>query len=274
MVSVIIPSFNRAPLLKKAIASVLCQTYKDLELIVVDDGSEDVTPEVVSGFGSDIVYVRQDNKGPACARNTGIKKARGEFIAFLDSDDWWDRDKLSVQMCQMRENPEYLISHTDEVWYRRGMVLKQKKKHRKIKGYIFDKCLSLCVVSMSTVVMHKAIFSKIGLFDERFPCCEDYDFWLRLSVDTPVFFIKKALTLKDGGRPDQLSFIYRVGIDKFRIHSIKKVLEGGALDARQRWLALQELQKKCDIYGKGCLKYGKIEEGRYYLGLPKRYKEI
>ena len=256
--------------MKKAIESVLSQAYKDFELIVVDDGSQDDTATLVSSFAG-VRYIRQGNKGPAAARSLGIKESAGDLVAFLDSDDWWDREKLAVQVRGMQQNPGFIISHTQEVWYKNGRLLNQKKKHEKFHGYIFDKCLPLCVVSMSTAMIRKRLFDNIGLFDENLPCCEDYDFWLRASVKHPFLLIDRPLTLKDGGRPDQVSYIYGTGIDKFRIHSIANVLEHENLNDRQRGLAIHELQKKCRIYGGGCIRHGKVEEGEYYLGLPEKY---
>lgn len=267
MISVVIPTFNRSAFLKKAIGSVLSQSYQDFELIVIDDGSEDDTSRVVASFDSGIKYIKQKNKGPAAARNLGIKNSKGEFIAFLDSDDWWNHSKLGIQFKAMQENPEYAISHTEEVWYRNGELLNQKQKHRKHHGYIFDKCLPMCAVSMSTVMARREIFDNVGLFDEGLPCCEDYDFWLRASVGHKLLLIDKPLTLKDGGRPDQVSSIYATGMDRFRIQSILKVLESDALVPIQRKLATSELHKKCLIYGNGCIKHGRHEEGRHYLSL-------
>ncbi len=274
MVSVVIPAFNRASTLKKAIGSVFSQTYKDFELIVVDDGSEDDTSDLVSSFNGRLRYIKQKNKGPASARNLGIKNAKSDLIAFLDSDDWWDEEKLVLQIEAMRQNPQYLISHTQEIWYRNGEFLNQKKKHRKFHGYIFDKCLPLCVVSMSTVMVRKQLFDKIGLFDEGLPCCEDYDFWLRASVKHSFYLLGKPLTLKDGGRPDQVSSVYATGIDRFRIQAIAKVLKSGMLNNAQKRLAVQELKKKCQVYGNGCLKHGKPEEGKRYLGLSLHFNIV
>jgi len=272
-ISVIIPAFNRANFLKKAIESVLSQTYQGFELIVVDDGSTDNTYEIVSEFKNNIVYINQKNRGVAAARNTGIRRAKNKFLAFLDSDDCWDKEKLAIQIDEMQKNPSYLISHTREIWYRNGKLLSQKKKHKKYHGYIFDKCLPLCAVGMSTVMIKKELFERVGEFDENFPCCEDYDFWLRISVRHPFLLIDKPLTLKDGGRSDQLSFIYRTGMDKFRIQAIAKVLEAGnILSDDQRRLATGELKRKCRIYGNGCVKYGREKEGGYYLKLAKKHK--
>ncbi|MFC1646367.1 glycosyltransferase family 2 protein [Candidatus Omnitrophota bacterium] len=282
-ISVIVPTFNRALVLKKAIDSIICQTHQDFELIVVDDGSTEETKELISKYkqkinpstmlrvdaerSRNIKYIYQKNKGPSSARNRGIRESRAKFIAFLDSDDWWTEDKLEIQLKAMQENPDYLISHTQEVWYRSGKLLNQKEKHKKFSGFIFDRCLSICAVSMSTVMVKRELLEKVGLFDESLPCCEDYDFWLRVSVKFPVLLIDKPLTLKDGGRPDQVSSIYARGMDKFRIKSIKRLLEENSLDRQQRALALSELEKKCRIYGEGCIKHGRKEEGEYYLNL-------
>ena len=264
-ISVIIPTFNRANFLKKAIESVLSQTYQGFELIVVDDGSTDNTYEIVSEFKNNIVYIKQKNIGAASARNTGIKRAKNKFLAFLDSDDCWDKEKLAIQIDEMQKNPSYLVSHTQETWYRNGVLLNQKKKHKKYHGYIFDKCLPLCAVGMSTVMIKRELFERVGKFDENFPCCEDYDFWLRVSVRHPFFLVDKPLTLKDGGRPDQLSFIYRTGMDKFRIQAIVKILGAdNILSDEQRRLATEELKGKCRIYSNGCIKHGKEKEGEYY----------
>ena len=267
-VSVIIPTYNRAKRLGKAIDSVLNQSHQDFELIIVDDGSDDNTAEVIESYSSDIVYLRQENSGPAAARNRGIEKARYDILAFLDSDDWFAENKLETQLEAMQQNPSHLISHTQETWYRNGKILNQKVKHRKNSGEIFRQSLELCAVGMSTVMVRREIFERYGLFDEDLPCCEDYDLWLRVSAEQEFLLVDEPLTLKDGGRADQVSTIYRVGMDKFRIKAIMKILTSGGLTAEQTWMALRELENKCRIYGNGCIKHGKAEEGNYYLNLP------
>jgi len=267
-ISVIIPTYDRELSLKKAIDSVLKQTYRHFELIVVDDGSEDNTADLVAKYSSGIVYVRQENKGPAAARNRGIRAARYDLLAFLDSDDWFAENKLEAQARAMHENPAYLISHTQEIWYRNGRILNQKIKHKKNSGDIFNQSLKLCAVGMSTVMMRKDIFERYGFFDEDYPCCEDYEFWLRVSAEQKFLLIDQPLTLKDGGRDDQVSSIYRAGMDKFRIQAIMKMLASGSLTEKQKKSSLEELQRKCRIYGTGCIKHGRAEEGSYYLNLP------
>ena len=123
-------------------------------------------------------------------------------------------------------------------------------------------------MGMSTVLMYRKIFERFGLFDEEFPCCEDYELWLRVSAEQDFLLVDQPLTLKDGGRNDQLSSLYRQGMDKFRIQAIMKILVSGRLNAAQKEAAIAELQRKCTIYGTGCIKHGRVDEGRYYLNLP------
>lgn len=273
-VSVIIPTYNRKGFLKKAIDSVFAQTYEHFELIVVDDGSDDGTAELVAEYPREIVSVRQGNRGPAAARNAGIRKARYPLIAFLDSDDRFDSRKLALQAAAMQENPSFLISHTQEIWFRRGELLNQKKKHRKRSGDIFEQSLQLCAVGMSTVMARKGLFDEVGLFDEDLPCCEDYDLWLRASIDHRFLLVDESLTIKDGGRPDQVSYQYRVGMDRFRIESILKVLDSGRLTPGQKGQAREELVKKCLVYGNGCLKHGRLEDAKRYLELARIHESL
>ena len=267
-VSVIIPTYNRAQRLGKAIDSVLAQSHQDFELIVVDDGSEDNTDELIENYNSDIVYIRQENSGAAAARNRGIEKARYNLLAFLDSDDWFAENKLKTQIEAMNRNPSCLISHTNEIWYRNGQILNQKLKHKKSSGDIFAQSLELCAVGMSTIMIHKEIFDRYGFFDEGYPCCEDYEFWLRISAEEKFLLVEEPLTSKDGGRDDQLSAIYRTGMDKFRIKAIMKTMASGMLTEEKSGIARRELERKCRIYGTGCIKHGRAEEGRYFLNLP------
>ena len=272
-ISIIIPTFNRASRLRKAVDSVVAQSHQDFELIVVDDGSDDNTAECIESYNSDIVYIRQENSGPAAARNRGIEKARYDLLAFLDSDDWFAENKLETQIKAMEQNPSYLISHTDEIWYRNGQILNQKLKHKKNSGDIFRQSLELCAVGMSTVMMRREIIERYGFFDEDLPCCEDYDLWLRVSAEQEFLLVEEPLTLKDGGRKDQLSTIYRTGMDKFRIQAIMKILVSGSLTEEQKVIALREFKYKCRIYGKGCIKHGKVEEGTYFLNLPETIRK-
>ncbi len=275
-ISVVIPTFNRVELLKRALRSVVKQTLQCSEIIVVDDGSTDSTlcflNELLCSGKIVLKVIRQGSAGPAAARNAGIKCAANEYIAFLDSDDHWHKRKIELQYKVFVENPEYMISHTKEKWLRRGVHLNQKKKHIPRQGNIFDHCLQLCAVGMSTVMVKKALFQKVGLFDESLHCCEDYDFWLRVSCKFPFLLIDTPLTVKEGGREDQISWIFRLGMDRMRIYAIKNIIDSKTLSEEQCLLAVDELGKKCTVFGRGCIKHGKNETGEYYLELAELYK--
>jgi len=269
LVSVIIPTYNRLEFLKLAINSVLEQSWQNFELIIVDDGSTDGTREYLSEYSSDdrLRHIFQENRGPSAARNAGIRAASADLLTFLDSDDRFAPDKLKEQLAAMAAHGRYLISHTQEIWYRRGKILNQKNKHRKDHGDIFARSLELCVVGMSTVMVRRQLFDKVGLFNEDLPCCEDYDLWLRASATHDFLLVDLPLTIKDGGREDQLSWQYRVGMDRFRIAAICGILDSGGLSTQQRQIARDELVRKCTIYGNGCLKHNREPEGRKYLAL-------
>jgi len=269
-VSVIIPTFNRANLLAQAIDSVLSQSYTDFELIVVDDGSTDATQALLSQYRGRIRYLFQENRGVSAARNLGIKAARGLYICLLDSDDLWLRDKLKEQMRLMKGDPKIRVSYTDEVWIRGGKRVNQGKRHRKYSGWILRKLLPLCLISPSSVMIERGVFEEVGLLDESFPVCEDYDLWLRIGSRMSMYLIEKPLIVKRGGRADQLSQIYW-GQDRFRIKALVKLLSQDGVGEKEEILSV--LEDKCHIYGQGCLKRGRIEEGQYYLNLPQLMRE-
>ncbi|RTZ98887.1 MAG: glycosyltransferase family 2 protein [Deltaproteobacteria bacterium] len=257
-VSVIIPTFNRAGMLQTAIDSVLAQRFNDYELIVVDDGSTDSTPALLATYGEKITSVRQENQGVSAARNTGIRASRGALIAFLDSDDRWLPDKLAVQAASFDARPDMMICQTEEIWIRNGVRVNPKKKHAKPSGNIFGRSLALCLVSPSAVMLRRELFDDVGLFDETLPACEDYDLWLRISCRYPVHLIDQALIVKTGGHSDQLS--RQAGLDKYRIRSLKRLIESGRLSDNQRSQTIKVLMEKCRIYADGCRKRGREEE--------------
>ena len=263
LVSTVIPTFNRGWSVCRAIESVLCQDYPHIETIVVDDGSNDDTPQKLAPYAGRVRIIKQTNKGVSAARNAGIRASSGELIAFLDSDDLWKKDKISKQTAFFAEHPNALICQSEEIWIRNGKRVNPAAKHKKPSGMIFVPSLHLCLVSPSAVMMKPSLFQEKGLFDENLPACEDYDFWLRTSVDTPVHLIDHMGVVKYGGHEDQLSKNH--SLDRYRIYAIEKLLESTALSRRQRQEALQVMKQKCRIYGNGCIKRGKKEEGRRYL---------
>ena len=266
-VSVIIPTFNRGWILKEANDSVLAQNFDDYELIVVDDGSSDNTQNLLAAYTKKITCIQQKNRGVSAARNTGIHASHGSLIAFLDSDDYWLPDKLAAQMAFFDNHPEAKICQTEEIWVRNGLRVNPKKKHAKPSGDIFERSLSLCLVSPSAVMLRRELFDDVGLFDETLPACEDYDMWLRISCRYPVHLIDTPLIIKNGGHPDQLS--RQAGLDKYRIRSLLGLIQSGRLSRTQLSQAVIVLGEKCCIYAEGCRKRGRGDEAAYFQNLTK-----
>jgi glycosyltransferase involved in cell wall biosynthesis len=276
MISVIIPTYNRASCLGEAIRSVLDQEYfvrngpSSFELLVVDDGSTDSTRDVVHSFGKRAKYHFQPNGGVSTARNKGLDLAQGDYIAFLDSDDLWEKEKIGSQLSFMKAFPEARVCTTEETWIRRGVFVNPKKKHQKYSGWIFDNVLPLCLLSLSSALFRKEIFEEIGRFDEELPVCEDYDLGIRIAAKYPVYLLPKAMIVKRGGHADQLSRKYW-GMDRFRVIALEKALHLD-LTPRQKELVRQELVKKYHILAKGYEKRNKHEEAGECFARIEKYR--
>jgi glycosyltransferase involved in cell wall biosynthesis len=273
LVSVIIPAFNRAWCLESALRSVMDQTFRDFEMIVVDDGSTDDTSTLLRGFPKVRVHRWEDNRGVSAARNQGIEMARGELICFLDSDDRWVENKLQVQVDWMLGRPDRMACYTDEIWIRRGVRVNPMNKHRKYSGDIFRNCLPLCIISPSSIMMRTSVFGEIGRFDDELAACEDYDLWLRLTSRYPVDFISEPLIVKTGGHDDQLSQKFR-GMDRFRVYALEKILKEGHLNSCQRDWVLEALIEKCSILHAGYNNRRKYEEAGIYGQAVRLYREM
>jgi glycosyltransferase involved in cell wall biosynthesis len=265
LVSVIIPTYNRAGLVRQAVASVKAQTFRDFEVVVVDDGGTDGTYEVLSADCELRVLRHPHRQGVAAARNLGVAAARGEWLAFLDSDDLWLPDKLARQISWLEGAPELLICQTDETWVRRGVRVNKPAAHRKVAGRIFLPSLARCMISPSAVMLHRRLLQDHGAFDETLPAAEDYDLWLRLTWRYEVGLVDEPLVIKRGGHPDQLSAQW--GIDRFRIRALVKLLAEPDLPAAYARVARQMLAAKCAIYAQGCDKRGRQSEAAWYGNL-------
>ncbi len=269
-VSVIIPTFNRAWILRDAVDSVLAQTHKDFELIVVNDGSTDETAALLAAYGNRVSVLEQTNRGVSAARNAGVGASRGDLVAFLDSDDVWLPEKLAVQVDFFRRHPEILICQTEETWIRNGRRVNPKNRHKKPSGDIFEPSLALCLVSPSAVMMRRQLYEALGGFDEQLPACEDYDFWLRIGCRHPVALIDRPLIFKRGGHTDQLS--RQPSLDRYRIAALDNLLEKTPLSERQQCAVQNMLVEKCDIYAAGCRKRGRNEEADAYEKRAARFR--
>lgn len=262
VVSVIIPTYNRWPMVRQAIESVLGQTYRAWELIVVDDGSNDGTSEYLAQYGARLRRASVSRRGVAAARNYGVGIAKGHYLAFLDSDDLWMAKKLAIQVAFMEQHPDVQICQTEEIWMRQGVRVNPRAKHAKPSGDIFRRSLDLCLVSPSAVMITKILFNQVGGFDENFLVCEDYDLWLRIGVDHPVPLISKPLVVKRGGHDDQLSRSVW-GLDRYRVQALRKLLIQGLPPEKRVW-AMAALKDKIGILCQGARKRGKEDEAVAY----------
>lgn len=245
---------------------MFAQTYTHWELVIIDDGSTDATVEVLKEYKDPrVIYIYQDNEGVSGARNTGIAQCNGEVIALLDSDDEWLPKKLQTQLAYMAEH-EYEICQTDEIWIRKGKRVNQPAKYAKPEGWFFEKSLIMCLISPSCTMFSRGAWDVIGPFDTSMKSCEDYDMWLRACLSYPVGLVRERLTIKHGGRQDQLSICVPCA-DLYRIKALIKILQCGKLDTPQQGLALAELEIKARIYKQGCEKRGKIDDAKQVWNL-------
>ncbi|MEA3373256.1 MAG: glycosyltransferase [Campylobacterota bacterium] len=256
-VSVIIPAYNRVNTLARAIESVLNQTRKAEEIIVVDDGSTDATSEVAKMY-PEVLLLRQKNMGVSSARNNGIMMASSDWIAFLDSDDSWHPDKLARQMTLHKKEPDLKISYTDERWIRNGAEVSLPKKYCKPAKTTFMNSLEYCNIAPSSVVVHRSLLERVGLFDEALEVCEDYDLWLRVLAKYEVGLISEKLIDKYGGHDDQLS-LKHWGMDRFRARALEKHLDGD-----DDSIVRQVLIGKYEQLHAGALKYKRFEDAAHY----------
>jgi glycosyltransferase involved in cell wall biosynthesis len=204
-VSVIIPTYNRARLVTKAIDSVLSQTYTDYEIIVVDDGSTDNTHLALESYISRINYIYQPNSGPSAARNTGIRASKGKWIAFLDSDDSWVPQKLFRQMELLTRVP-VKVCLTNIFWNPKVTEEKKEQEHfheKKTIEQIFHQPLELLFLRpsmynvLSTILIDRDLLIKAGCFDERMKRGEDTRLLTRLAFETPFAYIDEPLVIFD-----------------------------------------------------------------------------
>jgi len=259
IVSVIIPTYNRAYLIDKAINSVLSQTYRDYEIIVIDDASTDNTREVVESFtDSRINYIfHANNLGVSAARNTGIKASRGKYIALLDSDDEWLPEKLEKQVVILHNESsevgvvcswQFNIKDNDE-YICKGCLPKKE-------GFIYEYLLSKNYLSVPTVLIRKECFEKVGLFDDLLNGQEDWDMWIRISKYYKFVLIKIPL-VKRRLHPGQISNNLEA-----KIITAQTILEKYSKELQSRAYA----NSKHHFYiGNRLCHMGKTKEGQIFL---------
>lgn len=245
-ITAIIPTFNRASYLLEAIESIENQTHKVDEILVIDDGSTDNTKELISSLH--VKYIYQENRGVSSARNLGIALASNDWVAFLDSDDTWNPNKIEIQTKFHKENPNLLASFSDEIWIREDKEITLKKHQQKEKP-TFLNSLRSCKIGTSTFFAQKNFLQQIGGFDEELKVCEDYDLWLRILLENEIGYIAEKLTTKFAKASNQLSFTTAF-IDSYRIKALLKHLNTVYADK-----ICDEIAYKLAILKKGAIKH-------------------
>lgn len=222
-ISVIIPAYNSVSTLARAIDSVLEQSYRADEIIVVDDGSSDATSEVAKSY-SEVILLRQKNMGVSSARNNGVMMASNEWIAFLDADDTWHAKKLAFQVAYHQKNPGSECLYTAEVWMSGEREIPVPKKYQKPETVRFEEALGFSNISTSSVLMQKKLFERLGGFDESLEVCEDYDLWLRVLREGKIDLVPQKLTYRYVEGNDHLS-MKDAQRERFRVKALEKHLE-------------------------------------------------
>ncbi len=198
-ISVIIPTHNREKFIGAAIQSVFNQTWKDFEIIVVDDGSVDNTKDLIHSYHSEkIAYINLKQGGPGWARNNGIGRAKGDVVAFLDSDDIWEPNKLELQMGVMAGDPQIkmvlsnfkFIDPVDNILNESGVNEAYSYDGQFLKDYLDGRL----PVYTSTVMVKRDVFDNVGLFDEQHMIAEDLDLWIKIAAHFKVGYLHKPLT--------------------------------------------------------------------------------
>jgi glycosyltransferase involved in cell wall biosynthesis len=217
-VSVIIPVYNAARCVAVAVGSVLAQSFTDYEIIVVDDGSTDDITEALRPYGNRVRLLRQENAGPAAARNTGINAANGDWIAFLDADDEWLPEKLAVQMAILEKNPQLKwcgsnlfleLDGNQRPAVNPAVVAKTVGPKDYFENYFRDSIKghspTAIITSTITLVIHKSVFDAVGLFDISLLREEDHDMWVRIACRWPQMgFVARPLAIAHLGHADSV----------------------------------------------------------------------
>ncbi|MEO0225260.1 MAG: glycosyltransferase [candidate division WOR-3 bacterium] len=228
LVSIIIPTYNQSQFLANSLNSVLCQTYRTWEILIIDDGSVDDTKKVVENFikkyNEKIKYFYQENKGQASARNLGIRISKGEYVAFLDSDDEWLPEKIEKQVKFLKAYPEYAMVFTDVLIISDGIDNKRLSDINKpFSGMVFAKLLKNNFITNSSVMVRKKIFFSLGYLDESplLRNLEDYDMWLRIAKNYKIGYIPEVL-VKYNYFPKITNWQKRKIVYKARLYIYKK----------------------------------------------------
>ncbi len=277
-VSVVIPTYNCAQYITEAVESVLNQTYKDFEIIVVDDGSRDNTKEVIKRYLNKIKYIYQQNSGPSAARNRGIKEAKGEYIAFLDADDIWLPQKLELQIKFMEKevglifsdmilfNEKGIIKNSflkEKLFFNKLSIKPLSSTEKVIYDNVFNALLQENFIPTNTVIVKKECFNKVGFFDETLFSVEDRDMWLRIGLFYDIGFINFPLVLKRFHETN-ISANQELAL-KSRLKVMKKFLNYSNLPIKSKKIIKQTINKIYFDLGYLYFTYEKFPLSRIYF---------
>lgn len=258
-ISVVIPTCDRVDLLKRAIDSVLSQSFKNYEIIVVDDHSEDGTPDFLRSLEDPRLRFisRRERGGGAAARNTGIGVAAGDFVAFLDDDDAWHSNKLQRQFERMKQLPEVGMLYTGTVHIFQDSGRIYRTVNPRYRGEIFNDLLMQNMIgTTSSIMVRRQALMEVGGFDELFPSCQDWDLYLRLAQRWPIDFVDQSL-VNFFLHPVRITHNYDAGI-KGRKMILKKYRP--YIGNNSKILSLHFA-----AIGKLCCQAGRYAEGRHFL---------
>jgi glycosyltransferase involved in cell wall biosynthesis len=296
--TVVVPTCNRKEMVSQALHSALAQTYRNFEIVVVDDGSTDGTaahvlrtlgaepraveilsrrnPAALTPFyhkfacrGTQIRYQYHPNRGLGAARNRGIRHARGSYIAFLEAEDLWEPTHLETQIAFLEANRWALICHVGERPAKESPRARRPRRGESASGWIFAHTLEEAPASISCVVAHRSCFAECGAFDENMPSCEDYDLWLRLAARYPVYFVEGPEVTRRAPRPEGTQLTWNS--DRFRVYSLEKSFQSGQLNPEQRFLVSQALVRRCERLVEGYRRQKSEERANFYERKRRRF---
>jgi len=261
-VSVIIHTYNNEKFIAETVESVLNQTYKDYEIIVVDDGSEDGTRDALIPYMQKIRYHYKENGGIASAKNAGISLSETEFVAFLDHDDLWVPDKLQLQMEHFNENPQIGLVYAKYTSFRDGKELRTKPE-KGYSGWIFKELLAKSFIQTSTVVVKRECLDAVGPYDETFSLGDEYDMFLRIARKFQCGFVDKGLTryrVHDTNASNN-DFLF----DNENLGVYKKIYNNFTdLDGVEKKILRKRIARYSMKVAEGLYSQGKLEESKEY----------
>ena len=280
--SIIIPIYNRPLLSQRAILSVLKQSYSHYECIIIEDGSSYPLANSFLNFilrDKRFKYLKfKKNKGVSLARNKGIQCSKYQKICFLDSDDQWQKNKLKEDFQFIQKNKMTFIHHSDSIWIRKGKEVNLPIKYNNNSGFIFYQSLKHCMVAMSNIVIDKKIFDRVGFFNKKLKCCEDYELLLKISSLYYIGKINKKLVIRHQNYLGEKIFISfnnkkiiheissvenhqlssDLAMDKFRILALQNFIQFSKNKIfnffaqqemiRRYWILIHGLEKKKKIF--------------------------